>query len=221
MSQSESSPRNTTATTTSLTTENTNVSGNTGLTLVGGGDVNLTNQTRTENNISTNLTSDNSQRDSNNVSNVNSGNTSNSYVTTDGGAIKAISDIGQLSISGAVGLSQSALNTVRASAQDANAFADNALRTTTQALLGLNSNFVNAVSTFEENSQTQLANTVTALNQIAREQNQSANQLVVQASADANAVAADTLTTVFKNLGYALAVTGIIYFLSKNGRAFA
>lgn len=124
--------------------------------------------------------------------------------TTDLGAVEA-----------AVGLSKNALDVVLAANQGTNAFAGKALQTTQDALVGLNSKFVDAVSHFEENSQTTLANTVSSLNQIAKEQSQSANQLVVQASHDSQVLASDTLTTIFKNIGYALATAGAIYVLSK------
>lgn len=186
MSESTSSPQNTTSTSTQLTTNNLNASGNTGVTLVGGGDTTLTSLSHDES-----------------VTTIYNN-------TLDAGAVAA-----------GVGLSRSAVDAVSNANNQSLSFATKQLSTTQDVLSGLNSKFIDAVSSFELNSQTTLANTVSTLNQIAKEQNQSANQLVVQASNDAQAVASETLTNVFKNVGYTVAAAGLIWLLSRKGGAFA
>ncbi len=197
MSSSKSAPSNTTSTSATVETTNLNVSGNEGITLLAadGGAASVSS-----------VSNDNRQDNSTSVQ-INT--------TSDKGAIEAGRDIALKGISASVGLSQNALDTVSSVSQNAVAFQDSALRTTQDALLVIGGKFVDAVSEFEARGQTTLGNTVSALNQIAKDQNQSANQLVVQASQDAQAQAGETIAMVIKWVALAAAAAVIGYAVTR------
>lgn len=183
--KSHSSTSASTSTNTELTTKNLNVSGNTGATLVTseGGKTQLTDNSRT------------------------------TILNTDGGAIKAVSDVAGKSIQATTGVTKNALDIISSVNGDSLSFVNTALKSTQDVLKVLNGSFVDAVTTFEDNSQKTLGNTVSALNQIAKEQNQSADQLIVQASEDSTALVAK----VFQNVAIAVAAGLILYAITKKG----
>lgn len=192
MSSSESSPQNTTATSTSLTTTNQNVSGNQGITNLGG----------TTSYASSNTTN---ATDSGNTLSV----TNNS--TTDYGAIDAATGLGEHALDVAASVNNRALGSIDSAQQTVSKIANTAIDATGSAygaaLTAVQHNTDNTVdiisgiatqfgTDLEKNfndSQTQLANVVSALNSTYTANNTSANQQVINAVTSAGAQSSNVI----------------------------
>lgn len=198
MSKSTSSPTNTTQTQTDLTTKNLNVSGNTGTTLVGGEGGSLA--------YSQNLTDS-----STHVS-----------ISTDLGAVQAGTALSQSALDTVAAVNNRSLDTVRdisgqAITATGNAYGD-ALHTVSEQANGdisiisnLATKFGTALSDFTSQEQTQLGNTVSALNSTYTANNTSANQQVINATEHAGA----QLTDAVKYIALAAIAGTLLYVIMR------
>lgn len=184
MSESTSSPQNTTSTSTQLTTKNLNVSGNTGTTLVGGEGGSLSYSA-----------ADNSTHTSLDITN-------NS--TTDFGAVQAGTGLSRAALDTVSAANERSLQTVsdisgQAITATGNAYGD-ALHTVAEQANGdvtvisnLATRFGMALSDYESAGQAQLGNVVSALNSTYTANNTSANQQVINAVSQAGQQNADVI----------------------------
>lgn len=206
MSQSKSSPTNTTSTANQVNTVNKNVSGNTGTTLTNdGGNQNLT------------------------LTTTNVSNTTN--VSTDQGAIKVAGSIASQGISAAttafgisadvaqhavdsnVVLSQDFLRAAQGLVESANSSNANSLDTINTLASGFATQLQGVISSEQEalaasafENQKQLGNVVSALNQSFIQGSTSANQSVINAVSGAGAQE----TLVIKYVAFAVAAIAIV-----------
>lgn len=194
MSASASKSEAKTSESTVVDTRNLNQSGNTGITLLASED------------SSTSLTQNTSTliRDSGNTNTRDSNNSTQITLNDNSEANRSVSDLANLISSASTGVANHALDIAKSTNSDSLDFARDSLGTTQSVLERLNSNFIAAVSSFENSSQTTLANTVSSLNQISAEQNKSGNQLVVDATLSAQNTATEGLVNVFKWLALAV-----------------
>jgi hypothetical protein len=162
MSKSNSSPTNTTSTSTELTTKNLNVSGNSGFTAVGG------------------------EGGSQNLSVTN--NTSTVNTTTDLGAIKAATGLSQSALDTVAAANRDSLNFASDALSTATDVSRNALTTVSQnadntvsVVSNLAKQFGESLFDFTSQEQTQLGNVVSALSSTYQDNTTNANTQVLQA----------------------------------------
>jgi hypothetical protein len=200
MSTSKSSPSNTTSTSTELVTKNLNVSGNTGLTVVGGegGSLGFS---------ESNTTNDNSIR-------VQS--------TTDFGAVEAGTGLSQHALDVAASVNASSLSAIRSLAAETTEATGNAYgkaltavqtnaNDTVSVIAGLAGKFGTALQDLTASEQTQLGNVVSALNSTYTANNTSANQQVINATTQAG----EQLTETIKYIAIAAAAAAALYFITR------
>lgn len=211
MSSSKSSPTNTTATSTSLTTKNLNVSGNSGFTAVGGegGSQNLSVRNDTTSN---NIAIDNSVR-----------------TTTDFGAVQAGTGLAQSALDTVAAANRYSIDAVTDSNSTIRSIAGQAIEASGSAYGGaltavqhntdntvsviqqLATQFGTALYDFTSQEQTQLGNTVSALNSTYTANNTSANQQVINATQ----AAGENLTATIKYIALAAAAAAALYFITR------
>lgn len=217
MSGGPFSPTKTTASTastqtTSLTTTNKNVSGNTGLTVTAdeGADVDLSYAPITV------QTDDNAVAAGAYVANAGiAASTSAAALVskTAHDAVAANSDIALASINSSSGLEDHALDIVDATRADSAKLAGSVLTYNADLISG----FAERLSDITKAGQTQLGNTVSALNASFIDNSKTADQRVTDATLQAGAQSADVITTVAKYAAIAVAVGVIGYIVLKKG----
>lgn len=200
MSDSQSETKNATSTNTELTTKNLNVSGNTGLTAVGGegGSLDLSyNPTTTS---------------------------IDAHTETDFGAIKAGTALSQHALDVAASVNGSAIDAVQNLASKSLTATGNAYGAALNAVQDNTDNTVTVISTLAgkfgtalqglfEDTQTQLGNTVSALNSTYTANNTSANQQVINATSAAEKSVIDAV----KYLALAVVAGVAVYYITKKG----
>lgn len=194
MSDSQSSTSNKTSTNTELTTKNLNVSGNSGLTVVGGENGSL--------GLSYNPTN----------------------FSTDAGAIQAGTSLSEHALDVVASVNGSAVDAVQSLASKALTSTGNAYGAAITAVSNNTDNTVSVISklatTFGtglqnlfEDTQTQLGNTVSALNSTYTANNTSANQQVINATSAAEKSVIDAI----KYIALAVVAGTLVYYITKRG----
>lgn len=185
-------------------------------------------------NLSTNLSNSGNTSDLRNQSVNDSGNTSNlsyasdsrnlSTTTTDSHNVTNVTDFGAIQYGSAVaregldivkGVTLHALDQAYATSDNALHAADNFTTNAEKFASGLTSQVISFVGTQASANATTLANTVSALSQITKEQNTSSDQRVADIASSAQA----SNTQVIKYIAIGAAVVGGLYFLSKSRAA--
>lgn len=215
MSQSKSSPQNTTANTSTVSTTNNNVSGNSGVTLANNGTgnsstLNLQTITNTKN-ISTDPAVVASALSAATTAFGNS-----ASVASD--AISANQSIDQASIDQATGIAKASLALVSKTTESANAQNINSLDTINTLASGFATQLQGVVTSEQEalqqdqaSSQVQLGNIVSALSTSFVQGSQSASTQVVNAAA----AAGQQETQVIKYIAIAVGLVAVVYFYRK------
>ncbi len=198
MSDSNSSPTNTTQTSTNVRTDNLNASGNTGPTNVGSG--NLTANTNSTTNVQeTNISTDQGAVAAGKAIGL--------------ASIKSNTDLTSQALNESTGLAKAAFDTTTTLTDSSYQFADRTIAGYEGAVSELADKFTTSLSSFAGQQQTQLGNTVEALNTIATQQSASGDQQVI------NAVQAtqQSLTTIVKYVAIAAVAVGVLYLALKKG----
>lgn len=233
MSDSTSSPTNTTQTATTVSTTNQNVTGNAGPVSIGGGSVSSNSGNTTNTDVKLNTSNTTSTTDSHNISTTDSHNDNSvNYTTTsDSGAIAAGQSLGSAGLKTAqqaltnesdltsqianesTGLARSAFDTATSLNASSNNFAGQTVASYQGAVSDLAFQFSNGLTQLEQQSSAQVGNTVTALNQIAVQADTSANQQVINAVTQSQ----QSLQTIVKYAAIAVGVIAVVYLLAKKG----
>lgn len=204
MSQSKSSPTNTTANTSQVKTTNNNVSGNSGVTLANNGTGNTSNLNLTENTVS----ADPAVIASALSSNATAFGTSAKLAQS---AISSNQQIDQASIDQATGIAKASLALVSKTTESANEQNINSLDTINTLARGFATQLEGVVSSEQEalqqdqaSSQVQLGNIVSALSTSFVQGSTSTDQSVINEN-----------TNIIKYLAIAAAVVGLGFALSR------
>lgn len=193
MSDSQSETKNTTATTTSLTTKNLNLSGNSGVTIAGGEEGST--QGITLNSISTDFGS------------VQAGTALSEH------ALDTVAAVSGRSTDAVVNLASKSLTaTGNAYGAALNAVTDNA-DSTVSVISQLATKFGTALADLTGSEQTQLGNVVSALNSTYTANNTSANQQVINATSAAEKSVIDAI----KYIALAVVAGTLVYYITRKG----
>lgn len=193
MSDSDSQTKNSTSTNTELTTKNLNLSGNSGVTVAGG-----------ESGSSQNLTLNSSSTDDNAVAygTALSAHALDTAAAVNADAIDAVSSLAGKALT----------STGNAYGQALTAVQDNTDNTVT-VISKLATGFGTALQGLFEDTQTQLGNTVSALNSTYTANNTSANQQVINATSAAEKSVIDAI----KYIALAVVAGTLVYYITKRG----